>query len=284
MKKRIFITILILMFSFVISYSQSLYLKSPKRGDVWYKGHTYTITWTKRGKLNPNVKITLYKPDRTTLQLIIAKPTLNDGSYSWKVPNSIPSGQYIIRIKTMDNTVFAESEVFTIKFRFEMAKRNIPSQLTLLKTPLQIKSPDLAIVKTSLTIYRDFKWSHNIRYIRIEFKGLIQNVGTKDYVDNSGNPCIFLYLSTMWMDYPEKDFRMSSLKVHERKILTHTIWYPVDGFVINGERFYKGVLLRIDTNKEINKTNNYKEFYVNEVKTFIEDFLNSTANVKTINK
>ncbi len=282
MKKRLLMFFLIAIFIITLGYSQSITVTNPHSGDTWYKGKTYEIRWTKSGNMNANVKIRLMRGG--TKILAITDSTANNGTYKWTIPISLPNGQYRIRVKTIDNAVFAESEVFTIKVRFEMAKRNISSQLTLLKTPLRIKSPDLAIVKTSLTIYRDFKWSHNIRYIRIEFKGLIQNVGTKNYVDNSGKPCIFLYLSTMWMDYPEEEFRLPSLKVHERRIFSHTIWYPVDGFMIGGEYFYKGVLFRIETDKEINKTNNYKEFYVNEVKTFIEDFLNSSANVRTINK
>ncbi len=115
MKKRIFLFFLISMFIVGIGYSQSITVTSPYSGNVWYKGNTYTITWTKSGSMDSNVKITLYKPDLVTLQTIIIRPTENDGTYDWHIPDSIPAGRYVVRVKTMDNTVYDNSEEFNIE-------------------------------------------------------------------------------------------------------------------------------------------------------------------------
>ena len=116
MKKRILMFSLIFIFIVTLSFSfgPTISIIIPNSGYVWNKGKTYTIKWVYSGKMDSNVKITLYKPNLKTLQMIIAKPTANDGSYTWKVPFSIPNGKYVIRVKTMDNTVYANSAVFTI--------------------------------------------------------------------------------------------------------------------------------------------------------------------------
>ncbi len=114
--KKYFYLILIIIFTLTsFGYSQSITVTNPHSGQVWNKGNTYTIIWTKSGSMDSQVKITLYKPDHTTLQTIIAKPTANDGSYDWTIPDSIPNGQYIVRVKTMDNAVYGESDTFSIK-------------------------------------------------------------------------------------------------------------------------------------------------------------------------
>ncbi len=115
MKKRFYLILIIMFFVSIFVYSQTITVTNPHSGKTWYKGHTYTISWTKSGTMDSNVKITLYKPDHTTLQTIIAKPTANDGSYDWTVPSSIPVGQYIVRVKTMDNAVYEDGDVFTIE-------------------------------------------------------------------------------------------------------------------------------------------------------------------------
>ncbi len=114
MKKRVLMIFLIAVFMIAFSYAQSITVTNPHSGSTWYKGNTYNITWTKSGSMDNNVKITLYKPDHTTLQMIIVRPTANDGIFSWVVSNSIPDGQYIVRVKTMDNAVYDDSVVFNI--------------------------------------------------------------------------------------------------------------------------------------------------------------------------
>ncbi len=114
MKKKVLLFLLIAVFITAMSYAQSITVTNPHSGSTWHKGSTYTIRWTKSGSMDNNVKITLYKPDHTTLQMIIVRPTANDGSFSWTIPNSIPNGQYIVRVKTIDNQVYDDSDVFNI--------------------------------------------------------------------------------------------------------------------------------------------------------------------------
>ncbi len=114
MKRKVLMLLLIAVFMIAFSYAQSITVTNPHSGSTWHKGSTYTIGWTKSGSMDNNVKITLYKPDHTTLQMIIVRPTANDGSFSWTIPNSIPNGQYIVRVKTIDNQVYDDSDNFTI--------------------------------------------------------------------------------------------------------------------------------------------------------------------------
>ena len=116
MKKKFLLILIMTSIFSVISYTQTanITVTNPYSGQTWYKGEACIISWTKRGSMDSQVKITLYKPDHTTLQAIIVRPTANDGSYSWTIPDSIPNGQYIVRVKTMDNAVYDDSDVFTI--------------------------------------------------------------------------------------------------------------------------------------------------------------------------
>ncbi len=110
--KKVLMVFLIAMFIVAFAYSQSITVTNPHSGQTWYKGNTYTITWTKSGSMNANVKIRLYQGGVKILSITNSTP--NNGSYSWPVPNSLPSGTYKIRVKTIDNAVYDDSEVFEI--------------------------------------------------------------------------------------------------------------------------------------------------------------------------
>ncbi len=69
--------------------SPTITVTSPANGDSWYKNDTKTIAWTKTGAQTANVNIQLMRG--TTNVLTIASGTPNDGSYDWKIPNSISS-------------------------------------------------------------------------------------------------------------------------------------------------------------------------------------------------
>ncbi len=85
---------------------------SPHSGDIWFKNTQYTISWAKSGNMNPNVKIRLMKNGIKILGII--DNTANNGSFSWTIPSSLPAGTYKIRVKTVDNLVYGDSESFTI--------------------------------------------------------------------------------------------------------------------------------------------------------------------------
>ena len=112
MKKIIFMLFLIIVFIVASGFSQSITVTNPHSGQTLNKGNTYTITWTKSGSMNANVKIRLMQG--STKILSITDSTANDGSYRWAVPASLANGSYKIRVKTIDNAVFDDSESFTI--------------------------------------------------------------------------------------------------------------------------------------------------------------------------
>jgi hypothetical protein len=40
--------------------------------------------------------------------------TPNDGSFGWSIPANIPAGNYRVRVKTTDNLVYDDGNIFTI--------------------------------------------------------------------------------------------------------------------------------------------------------------------------
>jgi len=112
--KKLFLATLVIGLLFGMVYSQSITVTSPHSGESWHKGSSYNITWAKSGSMNANVKIRLYNAGGTTKVLDIANSTSNDGSFSWNIPGTVANGNYILRIKTLDNAVFDDSDVFVI--------------------------------------------------------------------------------------------------------------------------------------------------------------------------
>jgi len=112
MKNKIVMFLLIAVFITSMSFGASIFITNPHSGHIWYKGHTYTITWTKSGSMNAKVKIRLMQ--NGTKILGITDSTNNNGSYKWTVPSSIPDGKYVVRVKTIDNAVYDDGDVFTI--------------------------------------------------------------------------------------------------------------------------------------------------------------------------
>lgn len=119
MKKIIYLLEILLMLSGLI-FSQSLNITSPHSGQAWYKGKTYTITWTKSGTMNNKVKIRLMQGG--TKILGITDSTANNGSYSWTIPSSVANGSYYIRVKTIDNAVFDDGSIFNIETKLPKLK------------------------------------------------------------------------------------------------------------------------------------------------------------------
>ena len=113
MKKKNLLFLLVGLIIVGVGYSQTITVISPHRGDVWEKGKTYTIRWTKIGNMISIVKISLMHNERKILG--ITDSTFNDGSFRWTIPKSIGDGEYRIRVQTTDNHVYDYSEVFRIK-------------------------------------------------------------------------------------------------------------------------------------------------------------------------
>ncbi len=85
---------------------------APAAGTVWARNTTQTITWTRQGTQNANVKIQLFKGTNKTLDITLS--TSNSGSYDWAIPSTLANGQYIIKITTLDNKLKGKSKKFTI--------------------------------------------------------------------------------------------------------------------------------------------------------------------------
>lgn len=97
---------------FMIS-KPTITITAPAAGVTWTRGTTRTITWTKTGTQNANVKILLYRG--TTLAQTIAATTPNSGMLDWAIPLTLKAASnYKIKIKTLDGAVKAASGVFTI--------------------------------------------------------------------------------------------------------------------------------------------------------------------------
>jgi uncharacterized repeat protein (TIGR03803 family) len=98
--------------SFTI-FAPSITVTAPATGASWQRGVVHTITWTKVGILDANVKIQLIKG--TAVNSTIAESTENDGSFAWLIPaGQALAANYKIRIKTIDNAVTANSGKFSI--------------------------------------------------------------------------------------------------------------------------------------------------------------------------
>jgi len=98
-----------------VDRAQTFSLTMPRRGDRWYKGTGYTITWS-TGGLDAPVRLDLVKPDGSTLVQPIAKNISNNGHQFWAVPMSLPDADtfYKMRIRTMDNAHSDTVGPFTI--------------------------------------------------------------------------------------------------------------------------------------------------------------------------
>ena len=266
---------------------QSITIKSPHAGDIWYKGSTYTITWTSIGiSVSTNLKINIFKGSIARANFV-EQITCTNATHSknWTIANSYKTGIYYIRIKTDKGRAHGDSKAFTIGQRKVYAK-NLTNKVNpnILRIPKIIK-PDLAVTTISLTIRKkQMIKQFNRVYAKLEFKGTIKNVGNGNFIDNLGKSWVYLVLTTMSMDYPEYDFIIHKLKKNKVIRFSRTILYPVKGFIINGVLTFKGVKLRLDIPSDVDVSNNYKQFYWTEVKAFIGKFLGSYQKEATITK
>jgi len=95
--------------------TESITVTNPHTGDIWYKGDTKTITWTKTGTMSANVLINIFKNSINPANSVEQLTGANNGSKSWTIPNSYATGTYYIRVKTDDNAVYGDSSAFTIR-------------------------------------------------------------------------------------------------------------------------------------------------------------------------
>ncbi len=86
---------------------------SPAADTVWTRGTESTVTWTSVGKVNPIVKIFLFRGG-AKVKTISAR-TENDGSFTWLVPAKLkPGTKYVVKVVSKDGSRRGVSPKFTI--------------------------------------------------------------------------------------------------------------------------------------------------------------------------
>ena len=117
--KKLSLSILGLFVIASFTFAQTITVKLPHAGDIWYKGHTYNITWTKTGNAGVNVKINIFRNSIIPANFVEQLTGPNSGSKSWPIPSTYDNGTYYIRIKGVDSSwndvgVYGDSGAFTI--------------------------------------------------------------------------------------------------------------------------------------------------------------------------
>ena len=132
-----------------LAQAQTITVTSPVATDDWWLGSTHNITWTASGAMQATCAIRLRlagSPESADPALVIANGTVNDGSFSWTIPNSVAPGSYFIRVRTDDSIVIGDSKVFRISGPVvvsQLPHERPPSML--LKYPrLKVSGIDLA--------------------------------------------------------------------------------------------------------------------------------------------
>ncbi len=134
MKKFIF-TVLAVFILIGFVFSQNVTLTQPNSGSKWMKGKTYTIQWTRPGRIPSQIEISIHSPENRRFTRVIVKKTPNNGQYKWTIPQDIPAGKYEVRLKTVEGNSVARSKVFQIldppKTMRTMSKKRTPTLQTL---------------------------------------------------------------------------------------------------------------------------------------------------------
>jgi len=116
MKKTIYTITGIVLLS-LFTFASSINVTKPANGDVWVKNDPHVIEWRASGEMNESVKIRLFNGNGTVrIKSITNNTPASNGSF--RCPsnffNDVPDGLYTIKIKTIDNRVTGDSNVFSI--------------------------------------------------------------------------------------------------------------------------------------------------------------------------
>jgi hypothetical protein len=148
MKKFIFFFLAVFFLTGFV-FSQNVTLTQPNPGSKWIKGKTYTIQWTRPGRIPSHVEISIMSPENRRSTRVIVKKTPNNGQYKWTIPQDIPAGKYEVRLKTVDGTSVARSKKFQIldppKTMRTMSKKRTPILQALPPLDPSIKSQHVRI-------------------------------------------------------------------------------------------------------------------------------------------
>jgi hypothetical protein len=110
--------------------ASSITVTNP-HGQTWYKGEHYTIQWTSSNVPAGNVHIILRQagaPDAPPV-LAIATNTANDETEGWTIPDTVGTGDYLIRIRTVSESPY----VYDDSSDFHIGKKIDPGILEKLK-------------------------------------------------------------------------------------------------------------------------------------------------------
>ena len=133
MKKVVIVAIIALFFSGLLFPSRNLGRKkvitinNPIQSSVWKTGFSYTIRWSLPGDTSLLSISLIPQQNRATGLMItpITAKTNNDGNYLWKIPGTIKSGKYIIRISTLNGKIFGNSKGFEIRKKMHAASHEL---------------------------------------------------------------------------------------------------------------------------------------------------------------
>jgi hypothetical protein len=95
------------------AWGQNIVVTSPAGGDTWRIGEDHTITWTKTGAMDDEVKILLFQSGERVLEIAGRVP--NSGRCPWLIPDTVVPGRYTVRVRTIDTAVADNSEGFAIE-------------------------------------------------------------------------------------------------------------------------------------------------------------------------
>ncbi|MDW7760885.1 MAG: Ser-Thr-rich GPI-anchored membrane family protein [Acidobacteriota bacterium] len=98
--------------------SNGLVVTSPALGNIWHLGKTYTIAWTIDSAEGFQIDLMDNTGTKTVHHITSAGQNIRE--YKWTIPNSIPAGNYRVRVRTVavfewQTSVVALSPVFEIR-------------------------------------------------------------------------------------------------------------------------------------------------------------------------
>ena len=110
----------------------ALTLTTPSATTNWSTGSAYSIYWTYTGNPGTSVKLSLWDSASSSLVSAITDATsATNGTYSWTLPPTIASGNYRIRISSVqDTTISGVSSLFKITNIPTALYVNVPTDTT----------------------------------------------------------------------------------------------------------------------------------------------------------
>jgi len=155
----------------------SIQVTSPAKGQTWYQGDTCEIRWQASisDTMAETVKILLlhyfiadapkklrsgspFLPSDLRKIGVLTRSTPNNGFFRWTIPSIIRTGVRVIRVQTVDNKIWGDSEAFIIKSKTTPKVHRAPPAPTGPFTGIRLKVIDL------INQYRNSKGLYNLIY------------------------------------------------------------------------------------------------------------------------